>query len=63
LCEDLALPAEKVPINIKDVGNTVSSSIPLLLESLLYNGKPMPSRILMSGFGAGLAWGSVMIQA
>jgi 3-oxoacyl-[acyl-carrier-protein] synthase-3 len=63
LCEDLALPAEKVPINIKHVGNTVSSSIPLLLEELLYNGKPLPHRILMSGFGAGLAWGSVMIQA
>jgi 3-oxoacyl-[acyl-carrier-protein] synthase-3 len=63
LCEDLALPAEKVPINIKHVGNTVSSSIPLLLEDLLYDRKPLPHRILMSGFGAGLAWGSVMIQA
>jgi 3-oxoacyl-[acyl-carrier-protein] synthase-3 len=63
LCEDLQLPAEKVPINIKDVGNTVSSSIPLLLEEVLYGGKPLPSTVLMSGFGAGLAWGSLVLRA
>lgn len=63
LCEDLKLPAEKVPINIKHVGNTVSSSIPLLLEDLLYNGKPLPRTILMSGFGAGLAWASTVLRS
>jgi 3-oxoacyl-[acyl-carrier-protein] synthase-3 len=63
LLEDLQLPAEKVPINIKHVGNTVSSSIPLLLEKVLYNGQPLPRTALMAGFGAGLAWGSVVLRA
>lgn len=62
LCEDLKLPPEKVPINIKQVGNTVSSSIPLLLEDVLYGGKPLPRTMLMSGFGAGLAWGSLVLR-
>lgn len=62
LVEDLQLPKEKVPINIKDVGNTVSSSIPLLLESVLYDGEPLPRTVLMAGFGAGLAWGSVVLR-
>jgi len=63
LMEDLKLPAEKVPINIKQVGNTVSTSIPLLLEDVLYSGKPLPRTALMSGFGAGLAWGSLVLRA
>lgn len=62
MLEDLKLPPEKVPINIKQVGNTVSSSIPLLLEDVLYNGKPLPRTVLMSGFGAGLAWGSLVLR-
>jgi 3-oxoacyl-[acyl-carrier-protein] synthase-3 len=62
LRSDLGLPEEKVPVNIKHVGNTVSSSIPLLLEDLLYGGGTLPEKILMAGFGAGLAWGSVVLR-
>jgi 3-oxoacyl-[acyl-carrier-protein] synthase III len=62
LREDLELPEEKVPSNIKHVGNTVSSSIPLLLDRVLSNGGPLPRTMLMSGFGAGLAWASVVIR-
>jgi 3-oxoacyl-[acyl-carrier-protein] synthase-3 len=63
LREDLGLPQEKVPSNIRDVGNTVSSSIPLLLEQVLQDGRPLPRTVLMSGFGAGLAWASVVVRA
>jgi len=63
LREDLALPAEKVPSNIRHVGNTVSSSIPLLLEQVLYAGTPLPRTMLLSGFGAGLAWASVVVRS
>jgi 3-oxoacyl-[acyl-carrier-protein] synthase-3 len=59
---DLGLPEEKVPSNIKHVGNTVSSSIPLLLEQVLYDGRPVPRTMLLSGFGAGLAWASVVVR-
>jgi len=63
LLEDLQLPKEKVPINIKSVGNTVSSSIPLLLEGVLYDGKPLPKTALMAAFGAGLAWASLVVRS
>lgn len=63
LREDLALPAEKVPTNLRYIGNTVSSSIPLLLDQVLYGGDPLPRTMLMSGFGAGLAWASVVLRS
>lgn len=63
LRSDLGLPETKVPINIRHVGNTVSTSIPLLLEDVLYGGGSVPSKILMAGFGAGLAWGSVVLRS
>lgn len=62
LREDLDLPPEKVPVNIRNVGNTVSSSIPLLLEPILYGDKPLPPTVMMAGFGGGLAWGSVLLR-
>ena len=62
LREDLDLPLEKVPVNIRNVGNTVSSSIPLLLEPIFYGGKPLPPTMMMAGFGGGLAWGSVVLR-
>jgi 3-oxoacyl-[acyl-carrier-protein] synthase-3 len=40
-------------------GNTVSSSIPLLLEDEL--DKPEINKILISGFGVGLSWASMVI--
>lgn len=63
LLEDLQLPPDKVPVNIKHVGNTVSSSIPLLLEGVLNDGTPLPQTTLVAGFGGGLAWGSVVLRA
>lgn len=41
--------------NLSSTGNTVSSSIPLLLEPVLVN-PVIPNRILVSGFGVGLSW-------
>ncbi len=57
LCSALALPAEKCPVRMKNVANTVSSSIPLLLEDFLpcfHAGE----QVIMSGFGGGLSWGT-----
>lgn len=55
----LGLPAEKVPIDLADYGNTVSSSIPLLLER--YLGRADMRRIVLSGFGVGLSWASCLL--
>jgi len=61
LCEDLGIEADRVPSNLKTVGNTVSSSIPLLLEELLTSGRSVPRTMMLSGFGVGLSWASVVV--
>jgi 3-oxoacyl-[acyl-carrier-protein] synthase-3 len=52
-----SIPAEKAPIKLNETGNTVSSSIPLLLENEI---DKSPETILMSGFGVGLSWATAI---
>lgn len=54
LTRRLDLPPGKVPSNLADQGNTISSSIPLLFENQLHD--PSLSLVAMSGFGVGLSW-------
>lgn len=56
----LKIAAEKVPFDIYEYGNTISSSIPIILEKEFE--KPENNRMLLSGFGVGLSWGSVIIE-
>jgi 3-oxoacyl-[acyl-carrier-protein] synthase III len=55
------IPADKLLSNIADYGNTVSSSIPLLLEPLINEGGLSGKRVLISGFGAGLSWATALL--
>jgi 3-oxoacyl-[acyl-carrier-protein] synthase III len=55
----LKLPAEKVPIKLTDQGNTISSSIPLLLEERRYSEF---NNAVLSGFGVGLSWASCLLH-
>ena len=56
----LGLPPSKVPFVIAEYGNTVSSSIPMVLESEI---RDRENRlILVSGFGVGLAWASTVLR-
>lgn len=50
---------EKVVRNMFGAGNTVSSTIPLLLEHYAFDA-PWKS-LVMSGFGVGLSWGSAVL--
>lgn len=54
----MGLPPEKVPFGAARTGNTVSSSIPLLLKEYL---DAPPPRVLMSGFGVGLSWATMVL--
>ncbi|MGC4007066.1 MAG: beta-ketoacyl-ACP synthase 3 [Pirellulales bacterium] len=57
--EELALPAEKVWRNIERYGNTSAASIPLVLDEAVRAGRVRRGDLLiLSGFGAGLAWGT-----
>lgn len=53
-------PVEKVPVNVRDYGNTGPATIPLLLSDLCSAKHSFDLRkVVMSGFGVGLSWGSV----
>lgn len=56
------IPPEKAPVRMSETGNTVSSSIPLLLETVLLKRdvRNNPNVVLMSGFGVGLSWASAV---
>jgi 3-oxoacyl-[acyl-carrier-protein] synthase-3 len=59
--EALALPADKVFMNLDRYGNTSSGSIPLALDEAWRSGRVGPgSTIVICGFGGGLAWGSAV---
>ncbi len=59
LAKKLGLPPAKVPFEATHTGNTVSSSLPLLLLSRLND---RPARILLSGFGVGLSWATMILD-
>jgi 3-oxoacyl-[acyl-carrier-protein] synthase-3 len=46
--------------DMTETGNTVSSSIPLLLEKHVIGSQHR--RVALSGFGVGLSWGSAIIE-
>lgn len=51
------LPMEKVVIDVKEYGNTVSVSIPILIHNLQKQNKIKKGmKILIAGFGTGLSW-------
>ena len=59
----LGVPPEKTVVNVDRYGNTSSGSIPLALadaraEGRLHDG----ALVLMTGMGAGLTWGSALIE-
>lgn len=59
----LRIPPERVFTNLEQLGNTVSSSIPIALYDALGAHLIKPgSRVLISGFGVGLSWASALLQ-
>ncbi len=64
LAKNMQLPPEKVPLILRDFGNTSSASIPLTIMQKLR--EPLQSgsqTLLLGGFGVGLSWGAVTMQA
>lgn len=60
LMNRMNLPKEKVPIFLEDIGNTVSSAIPLTMQHCLKNSEA--ETIVVSGFGVGLSYGTVLLR-
>lgn len=62
LAKKLKLPEDKIPSTIAKFGNTSSVSIPLTIVSELRNKLVNHKRLLLSGFGVGLTWGTAIID-
>ncbi|MDR3171665.1 MAG: ketoacyl-ACP synthase III [Treponema sp.] len=58
----LHISKEKFYLYLSEVGNTVSSTIPIALSEALKSGVYRPGmKTLLAGFGVGLSWGGVVV--
>jgi len=61
--ERLKFPAERVYKNVDRFGNTSSASIPIALDECVQNNLIKAGDLVMlTAFGAGLVWGSVLLR-
>ena len=59
----LKIPRSKVCNNLEHYGNTSAASIPLGIDEAYQQGRIKPgSLVVLSGFGAGLAWGTAVLR-
>ena len=63
LARKLKIPDEKVPMTLKEFGNTGGASIPL---TMTMGGLTRPAdrslKMMLLGYGVGLSWGSALID-
>jgi 3-oxoacyl-[acyl-carrier-protein] synthase-3 len=61
LRERMEVSKDRLPIVLEDVGNTVSSTIPLLIDTLRKDGRlKRGMRNMLVGFGVGWSWAGCM---
>lgn len=58
----IGVAPEKMPIDIDGVGNTSSTSIPIVLCRHDAIGTPQAENVVLCGFGAGLSWGALRVD-
>ncbi len=57
LRQNLQVDEQKMPTALRHCGNTVSSTIPILIDELRSSGRLRPgARSLLAGFGVGFSW-------
>lgn len=65
MAKKLKEPIEKFPMNLANYGNTSAASIPILLDELVeadiihLNGT---QKVVLTGYGGGLAWGNLLLE-
>jgi 3-oxoacyl-[acyl-carrier-protein] synthase-3 len=58
----IKIPKEKFAINLRDIGNTSSATIPMALEAAIEQGRiSAGSKVLICGFGVGYSWAAGLI--
>jgi 3-oxoacyl-[acyl-carrier-protein] synthase-3 len=61
LAQKMALSSEQVPQNCAELGNTVSASIPILLQERKFEFRT-GDLVMTVGFGVGLSWGVALFE-
>lgn len=62
-CRRLSIPMERTFVNLDRYGNTSAASIPLALAEAADEGRMKPGElVLLSGFGAGMSWASLLVR-
>jgi 3-oxoacyl-[acyl-carrier-protein] synthase-3 len=63
LAKSLKIPLDRFCVNIQKYGNTSSGTVPIALDEACRDGRfQKGDHILLASFGAGLTWGSAMIE-
>ena len=63
VARNLRIPVEKVIRNIDRIGNTTAASIPIALDETIKQGKIKEGDIIvLTSFGSGYTWASVVIR-
>lgn len=63
LRKKMKIDEEKFYYFIKDVGNTVSSTVPIALIEAKKEGKiEVQDKVMLAGFGVGFSWGAVILE-
>jgi 3-oxoacyl-[acyl-carrier-protein] synthase-3 len=61
--QKLGIPRDRMVVNVDRYGNTSSGSIPLALADAAADGRLTEGKlVLMTGMGAGLTWGSALLE-
>ena len=59
----IGIPDEKFAMHFSHCGNTVSSTIPIVLQSLVESRRLEPGHtVAMIGFGVGYSWGAALVR-
>ena len=64
MSKKLGVSREKIPANMMEYGNTSAASIPILLSGCVENHRIRmdgSQKILLTGFGGGLTWGTLLV--
>jgi 3-oxoacyl-[acyl-carrier-protein] synthase-3 len=62
-CDTLKIPRDKVYSNLDRYGNTSAGSIPIAVDEALREGRLRSGNLtVLSGFGAGLTWGTALMR-
>ena len=61
LRKKLKIEEDKFFLNMENIGNTVSSTVPIALADAKTQGK-LIGNVLIAGFGVGLSWGATILH-